>query len=201
MTGINQNEFGPEKYLNLAQGQILLDKINNDNKIKIKIDEVNKNKFISYSLWVKLFLDLINDLDIKNIKQKEIISLATHKQNKKDILKDFLVSDKNYFCYEGIDFDFYNKKINVLVCGHEILALINYDSEFSVEFKILNVKDNKICVKNNLLKTYFLIDDMNPDKNKIKIGESYILKIKSGKVINMIRLNNFNNREENKDNP
>ena len=192
MAGTDKN-----KYLNLSQAQILLDKINPENKIKIKIDEVNKNKFISYSLWVKLFLDLISDLDIKNIKQKEIISLATYKQNKEDILKDFLVSDKNYFCYEGIDFDFYNKKINVLLCGHEIMALLSYDDEFDVKFKILDVKDNRICVKNDLLKIYFLIDTVNLDKNKIKIGESYILKIKCGKIIDITESNNLDNRKKN----
>lgn len=197
MAGVDKNKFEPEKYLNLSQAQILLDKINPENKIKIKIDEVNKNKFISYSLWVKLFLDLISDLDIKNIKQKEIISLATYKQNKEDILKDFLVSDKNYFCYEGIDFDFYNKKINVLLCGHEIMALLSYDDEFDVKFKILDVKDNRICVKNDLLKIYFLIDTVNLDKNKIKIGESYILKIKCGKIIDITESNNLDNRKKN----
>ena len=197
MAGTDKNKFEPEKYLNLSQAQILLDKINPENKIKIKIDEVNKNKFISYSLWVKLFLDLISDLDIKNIKQKEIISLATYKQNKEDILKDFLVSDKNYFCYEGIDFDFYNKKINVLLCGHEIMALLSYDDEFDVKFKILDVKDNRICVKNDLLKIYFLIDTVNLDKNKIKIGESYILKIKCGKIIDITESNNLDNRKKN----
>lgn len=196
MTGTSENKFEPEKYLNLNQAQILLDKINVDNKIKIKMDDENKNKFVSYSLWVKLFLDLLSDLEIKNIKQQEIIVLATHEQNKKDILKNFLVSDKNYFCCEGINFDFYEKKVKVLVCEQEILAIINYDYDFNVEFKINKKTGNKIWVENDLLKRCFYLKKDLQGK-KINVNKNYVLKIKSGEIIDFVESNNFDERKEN----
>ena len=123
-----ENEFAPDAPLTLMQAQYLLDKINPQNEIKIKITDENKNKNISYSLWVKLFLEATKILKT-NITRKKIIALATPLQNK-IIPPNNIVTNENYYLHEGIEFDFFDKQTEVLLKGKEILAVLNYNDEF-----------------------------------------------------------------------
>ena len=202
MTGIKKNKFEPDSALTLSQAQYLLDKININNKIKLKLDDQNKNKFISYSLWTKLFIKAIkdlkdlndDDLDInKNIKQEKIIILATSKQNN-NILKGFVISDKNYYSCDNLellDFDFYNKAINALVCDKEILAVLNYSDKFNLHAKLLKTDQNKILVKLKSITRYFELDKnlgkiYRVGNKKLNLGEICGLRIDSGKLVNII---------------
>ena len=48
-------DFLPESPLTLQQAQALLDRLNEDNELQIQLTDENRNKPISYALWVDLF--------------------------------------------------------------------------------------------------------------------------------------------------
>jgi S-layer homology domain. len=174
-----ENKFEPQNPLTLIQAQYLLDKINPSNTIKIKITDENKNKNISYSLWVKLFMDTIKDLDTK-ITQKKIITLATSLQNKK-ILQNYIITSENYFSIEGIDFDFIDKETQILCNENEIISVLSYSDEFELKnCSILKNRGNKIYVECPPVKRFF----NTKLQKKISAG-IFNLKIKSGEIIDI----------------
>ncbi len=171
-----ENKFAPDEPLTLIQAQYLLDKINPQNDIKIKMTDENKNKNISYSLWLKLFSDAIKTLHT-NVEQKKIIALATPLQNK-NIPQNNIVSNENYYSHEGIEFDFFDKQIEVLLKGKEILAILNYNDEFELDCTVIKNIGKKVFISVGPVKRFFV-----SDVKKILPG-NYRLQIKAGKIIN-----------------
>ena len=55
---------------------------------------------------------------------------------------------------------------------------------------------DKIWVENDLIKRYFCVKK-NLQVEKIDVDKNYVLKIKSGKVIDLVKSNNFDERKEN----
>ncbi len=180
MNGI-ENKFEPEKPLSLLQAQCILDRICSGDKTKIKITDENKNKNISYSLWTKLFLSAIQNLNC-GIEQKKIIILATPSQSK-NLPPNYIVTDENYFNCDGIDFDFFDKSVEVLTKANEIIALISFDNEFELKnCSLLKIHGNKIYTECGPLKRFF---DYNLQK-KISPG-IFDFKIKDGEIIDAIQ--------------
>lgn len=205
MLGTQKNKFEPDNALTLNQAQYLLDKININNKIKLKLTDQNQDKFISYSLWTKLFISAIKDLGLdNNIKQENIIILATRKQND-NILNGFIISDKDYYTcddLEYLDFDFCDKAINALVRDKEILAVLDYNNEFSLRAKILKKLDNKLLILTGPVKRFLGVDFSFDRKYKTLCKELiferiYGLKIDSGKIVDIVGLDNSNGRKKN----
>lgn len=174
MSGI-ENRFEPEKPLSLLQAQYILDRINSGDKTKIKITDENKNKNISYSLWTKLFFSAIQNLNC-GIEQKKIIVLAAPSQSK-TLPPNYIITSENYFSCDGIDFDFFDKSIEVLAKAHEIIALISFDNEFELKnCSLLKIHGNKAYVKCPHVKRFFDL------QKKISPGV-FDLKIRSGEII------------------
>jgi len=173
------DKFFPEENLSIIQTQYLLDKINPENKIKIKITDENKNKNISYALWVKLFCDAISGLDNK-LENKKITVLATHAQNKK-IPEDYLITDQQFFSCEGMCLDsLVDKSLEVLVRNNKIAMILSSDCEIDLDANIIKQDNEKIFLSSGPVKRIF---DCNLHK-KIFPGFSS-LKIKSGSIIDI----------------
>lgn len=177
MSGVGE-KFEPEKPLTLIQAQYLLDKINQNNETTIKITDENKNKCISYSLWTKLFIEAIKNLD-KKIEQKKIIILATPSQNK-NIPQNNIVTNEKYYICDGIDFDFLDKSTEIIANDNEIIAVLNFDDEFDLKCSAIKQTGNKIFISSGPVKRFF-----NLKKQKKIAPGNYILKIKSGEIINI----------------
>lgn len=128
---IPEDEVGlrPEDSLTITEAQNLLDKINPQNNIKIKIDEENKDKAISYALWCRLYEETLKAMageeslmSFFEIQEEFIIPLVTSGSN--SILPEgYVITDKGPFSCDGIALDtFIDKKIRVLIKDNEIIA-------------------------------------------------------------------------------
>lgn len=120
MSGVIENEFRPSDNLTLNQTQYLIDKYDKSGKTKIKLNDKNKDKPISYALWCEIYNKIMKDF---NIEEEELIILATS-HNSKDLKGDFVITDKGLFSFEGFEPTKYlNLKIKVLKKGIEIIAI------------------------------------------------------------------------------
>ncbi|GHU75382.1 hypothetical protein FACS1894188_06130 [Clostridia bacterium] len=114
-------KFAPSDPLTLSQAQVLLSR---DEKMqKLRITDENRDKPVSYALWVSLYKKLVSDLENTEIAQKNIIVLATHAQNEK-LPQYAMVTDIGVFTYQGLVLDGYlDREISVLCKNDEIVAI------------------------------------------------------------------------------
>ena len=118
MSGVLENKFDPMGNLTITQTQYLIDKY--DKNKKIKIDDKDKDKPISYALWCNIYSQIIQD---ENIQQDELVILGT-KDNSKNLKNDYVITDKGIYSFEGIDISKYiNTKIKVFKRNSEIIAI------------------------------------------------------------------------------
>lgn len=207
MSGVLKNEFKPECGLTLTQTQYLIDKYDKEGKMKIKIEQKNKDKPISYALWCEIYSKMIED---KDIKEEDLIILAT-KDNSKQLKEDYAVTDKGIFSFEGLNPSLYvNKKIKVLKKDIEIIA-IKEVLELEPTLKRCFIKDVKnryinVFIGGVMQSIYFENIDMDKSKKNtfadIKIKDSNIISIEYYKDVirgnvnkisdKNIRINNTN---------
>lgn len=129
------DSFMPEDPLTINQAQLLLDKIDTNNRIKIKITDENKDKAISYALWIDLYYELVSNLNNGSnsakteIERTEIVVLATPGNNKK-LTSYKMVTNIGPLSFEGLLMDDYiDKKIGILKKGSEILAFLGVSDD------------------------------------------------------------------------
>ncbi len=131
MSGTTKTTFSPQAPLTLSQAQSLLDRLDPNNKTKIKITEETKGKPISYALWTKLFLQSLEnqsaEKDIKKtfgISKENFILLATPSNNQK--LKAWnMITERGFMRFDGLSLDSYiDKEISLLQKDGEVLALL-----------------------------------------------------------------------------
>lgn len=128
--------FNPSAPLTINAAQSLLNKINPNNEIKIKITEENKNKSISYALWSKLYYEaakkMAQDKSLEQafgIEEQLVIPLAASGTNSY-IPDGFVITDKGPFSCQGLSFDMYiDKEIKVLIKDNEIIAALSITDE------------------------------------------------------------------------
>lgn len=205
ISGVLEDKFEPEANLTITQTQYLINKY--DKSKKIKIDDKNKDKPISYALWCNIYYDMVKD---KNIEEDNLVILATKKTNK-SLKDDYVITDKGLYSFEGIDVDRYiDTKIKVLKKDSEIIAITEvleleptlkrcYIEKTGNDFidifvggarKRLYVKDKNIVIQDDCI-----LADIKIKGNEILNIEYYKQTIRG--VINRvddntIRLNNTN---------
>ncbi len=161
----NSNFFKGEEKLTLQEAQNLLDLVH-EKSVKIKINDKTKDKPVSYALWVNLYLQMLKDISPTesiyekfNIKENNIIVLATNKNNEK--LENIVVTDKGPKSAIGIDLNMYlDKEIKVLEKNGEIICVVK-------------VEDYTPTIKNNYITSY------NENEITIFVGgveRSYLVK-------------------------
>lgn len=133
MSGSDKNFF-PDEPLTLEQAQILLDKLNPDNKTKIKMTDDIANKPISYALWTELYIKMLEetskDKTLENnysITQESLIVLTTPSNNTKQTAWT-MTTDKGEYGFTGLNMDSYiDCKIKAYTKDNEIIAFIDVE--------------------------------------------------------------------------
>lgn len=119
--------FQPLEPLSLFEAQVLIDKMNPNNKTKIKITDDTKNKPISYSLWCELYQKTLKELSKEKtiaeefeLTEKELIIFSTPANG--DMDSWHMATDQGIYSFSGYAMDAYvDKKVKFLVKGQEIV--------------------------------------------------------------------------------
>ena len=126
--------FRPEDNVTIIEAQNILNALNQENTIKMRIDDENRDKAISYALWVQLYEKCLDELWGEDIAQtggirgKSLIVLADNSNNSKLPAGNIIANSGPYTAF-GIDCgEFIDRKINVLEKDGEILAVQNIES-------------------------------------------------------------------------
>lgn len=204
MSGVLENKFAPNENLTITQTQYLINKY--DKSKKIKIDDKNKDKPISYALWCDIYMKMINDNSIKN---DEVIILATDKTNR-ELKEGYVLTDKGLFCFDGIDVNKYlNTKVKVIKKDKDVIAITEI-LDLSPTLKrayIENFSDNYVDIfvgggrkrlmleKNVVIREKDVLADIKISGNKANSIEYYTETIRGNinKIDDkIIRINNKN---------
>lgn len=117
MSGVLEDKFDPNVNLTITQTQYLIDKY--DKNKKIKIDDTNKDKPVSYALWCDIYAQIMGE----NIQQDEVVILATKNTNK-NLKEDYVLTDKGLYIFEGINPNNYlNTKVKVFKRDNDVIAI------------------------------------------------------------------------------
>lgn len=121
MSGINETEFNPNGNLTLQQAQFLIEQIKSSSTTRIKITQENKDRPITYSLWLEIYKKIFETTEIE---EKEIVILGTS-STLKDLSTYSCATDDGILSFEGMEMDKYiNKKIKILKKDNEVLAIL-----------------------------------------------------------------------------
>lgn len=207
MNGVFEDKFMPNDNLTLIQTQYLIDKYDTSKKVKIKIDDTNKDKPISYALWCDIYSKMMLN---KNIKEETFTVLATENTNS-DLKDGYAMTDKGIYYFEGMNIQQYlNTKIKVLVNGIDIIAITEVLELEPILTRcyIENIKNNETTIfvggaRKILKNSDIQISEANVGKiADIKISQNKILDIEyyeneiNGEIKrvnqNSININNVN---------
>jgi len=132
MTGDTEN-FRPHDHLSVSEAQALLNALNPDTPIRMRITDDNRNMPISYALWVQLYESTLNELSgagiTTGISERDMVILAGPSNNSQ-LPDGSIIADSGAFAGHGIDFsNFIDKEIRALVKDGEILAVLHVISD------------------------------------------------------------------------
>ncbi len=149
-----ENEFCPDKPLSIKETQLLLDKLNPQNKTKIKITDDIADKPISYALWTELYIKMLQDLSEDNslspysIKLENLIVLTTPANNTEQ--KSWtMTTDKGEYGFAGLNVDPYiDCEIKAYTKDNEMVAFLNVEqtSPTITNAYLLETTDNYIKI-------------------------------------------------------
>lgn len=209
MSGTKQDLFEPEGYLSLQQAQYLIDRIDKNNKLKIKITDETKDKPISYALWCDLFYKAITNTSengdiLKNfgISKTKIIVMAT-RENNKELKQNCVITDSGPLYYEGIDIGKYlDNELEILKKGEEIISVLNV-SDTSPVIKnayIVNCNEKEVSIFSGGAERsyYFQTDENNNNENILRsenIGNIADIKINGSNIVDISIYSNKINGE------
>ena len=134
--------FMPEDPVLVYQAQLLLDKLDPENEIKMQVTDENRDKPISYALWTDLYIKLLKNLsengDIYesfDIANASVVTLATPETN--DSLTYDIITDVGSLCFGGFVMSGYlDRRIKILKKDGEILAILSIET---IEPILMNV--------------------------------------------------------------
>ncbi len=187
MSGTREGFFEPDAYLTLQQAQYLIDRIDKNNKIKIKITSETKDKPISYALWTELYTKALknayNDDDLKaqyGLEEDSFVVMVTAEQYGK--LKPWVaITDTGKISYEGLQIDQYtDTRIKVLRKDDEIVAFLELESTEPVILNayVVGCTQGDITIfTGGVLKRYSYKNDLDQGKASGAIAD---VKIKRG---------------------
>lgn len=169
MSGGEDGVFEPEKYLTLEQAQLLLDRIDRNNKIKIKLTKETKDKPISYALWTQLYLKALKNLGGDDIKKAYSISedsvvIMTNAESNGKLRRWMAITDKGPLSYEGLYINRYNdRRIKILEKDGEAVAILGEeDREPTIRnaYIVKTAPDSITIFTGGVSKTYSYANDL-----------------------------------------
>ncbi len=185
MFGADEKNFKPDGYLTLNQAQAIIDRMDKNNKIKIKLTDENKDKAISTALWNELYIKVLENKGYGKIKKQKLILAASSAQSN-DIKDGFVITDIGLFYAQGINTD------NII--GTEAEALIKDKNILTIN----EITDTRPFIKNVLItdssesgvevfiggmkRRLELSEDISYD---IKKGDICSIKINADKIVDL----------------
>jgi len=123
--------FYPEHPLTLEQAQLILDRLDPNNPIRIQLTPENRHRAISYALWVNLYTQLLNNLsgydsvaERFGIIQQDVIVLVTSEFNR-TLPSGHIITNMGHFAASGLSFaDYLDKEVTILHRDREIIAIL-----------------------------------------------------------------------------
>jgi len=146
--------FRPEDNITVMEAQDILNSLSNASTMKMRITDENRDKPISYALWVQLYEQCLEELwgrvqgKSSTIEEKDIIILADISNNSK-LPEGNIITDSGLYTAYGMDCaEFIDRKINVIEKDGEILALkaIETDEPLFEGAYIVNQENNRLTV-------------------------------------------------------
>lgn len=148
--GGSDTKFFPDNPLTLEQAQLLLDKLNPNNRTKIKITDDIANKPISYALWTELYIKMLEQmktLDSYSINVEDLIILTTP-ANDTDQKPWTMVTDKGTYNFTGLNIDSYiDCKIKAYTKDNELIAFVDVEETSPTITNAYLVEANQDSVK------------------------------------------------------
>lgn len=188
----NTDEYRPEDNLTISEAQAITNNIDEDDSIVLNFEENDKLKSISYALFVKTFMKVLDEnelLDKNNINRKNVIVLATKENNNKlgnNIITDYGAMKVSYIDYS----EQLNSQISTLVRDDEIICAIEIinNSPKLEDVYILKSEKNILSVfVGGLTRQYKSEDNFDKDLS----GYLCDLKIEGNNIIELDIHENF----------
>lgn len=159
IAGTDDESFSPEDNLSLRQARLLINEINRSGNFELKFNEADRNRPISYKIWLEAFTRAVGD----SVTECDIFVYATGKQCSE-------LGDKYILCNgglrgsEGIDFSPYADKIvRVSMRDNEILGIsrIIDPAPLLKNAEIIDADSKNITIRLNGAVRTFEIDNGN----------------------------------------
>jgi len=149
MTGVGDT-FLPNSPVTLSQAQVLMDRLDPNNSIRLEITPENRDRPVSYALFVDLFRrTLVNKSgsrtpeDAYGIIETSFVVLAAY-ANSPQLGRWHIITDKGPFTCFGINLSGYiDKEIRVLKKDGDVLAVLGVESEAPTIRNVFIVRINE----------------------------------------------------------
>lgn len=192
--------FKPDEPLTLEQAQILLDKLNPNNKTKIKMTEDIADKPISYALWSELYIKMLQETssdktlyDSYSISEESLIILNTP-SNTINQTAWTMNTDKGVYSFTGLNMDSYiDCKVKTYTKDNEIIVFVNVEDSQPIITNAYLVESSESELKifvGEAERTYKTADDAVIDTTifttpivDIKVEQGKVLEIKAIKDV------------------
>ncbi|MCL2170760.1 MAG: SpoIID/LytB domain-containing protein [Defluviitaleaceae bacterium] len=122
--------FHPDEPLTTEQAQILLERLDPDNHLRIRIDDNNRHMAISYALWVDLYIQTLYNLSLGNIytnfgiASEKLIILATSGSHPQ-LPPGHTIAAQGHFASAGLNLAPYmNREIYAIHRAGQIIAVV-----------------------------------------------------------------------------
>ena len=176
MSGTGE-EFLPDTPLNINEMKIILDKISDK---EISVSKNNENKEVSYSLWISLLYEVLEDrFNDLNLEVEDVNVFATTEKGSMPSWQ--IATDKGVLNCSGYSTDIYiDKKIKIMLKDNEIIGV------FSVEDSVIELSNVYIeKIDSNKINVFFeggnrvfqYSDQVRSSIANVKIKDSLIISL------------------------
>lgn len=157
IAGTDEKHFSPDDTLSLSQAQILIKKINQSGNFELKFSESDKDRPISYKIWLEAFSKAAGN----SVSQYDIFVYATGSQCS-ELGEKYILCNGGLRSADGIDFSPYvDKIVRVVMKDNEILGISKVVNSAPVlkNVEIASVDGDDITVKIKGAQRIFSIKD------------------------------------------
>jgi len=136
------NGFLPDGPLTLGQAQSLLDRADPNKSVKIQLNTGNRDKPVSYALWVELYQKLLTAIGCDQVALADFVVLATPGNNSQ-LNPGGIVTDIGPYTCAGLNMDAYaDKRVQVLARDGEIAAVLSVIDQTPTIYSAYIVKND-----------------------------------------------------------
>jgi len=121
--------FNPNAPFTFEQVRIVVGLLDTENVINIDDKGLDTSNAVSYELWIDIYLELLKVLEVNDIHSRSFVVMGAA-GNHSQLNNSHMITDIGFFRHAGLNMDtFINKRIQALVKGREIVALMTLVDE------------------------------------------------------------------------